>query len=339
MVDEYNTYDGKPSLITSVSNWVRFSDYEIIENGEGIHYIVPAKNAIMELYNPFEYTPEIIKDFLNIIWVVPAKYRLSDNYLNFSKWDKPVKQSVFGEIIRFAKKYGLSGLFWKYADIVLNENGGMYYEDARLKQDNIFYKDWLLGDDRFRETIEYLDYAKYFFPRDRKDIVSYFYFEVEGQLKTGYFNDKFLENYSEPILLFLNELQQFYILVRFWEELNNNGHLPNDVFDNENLPKVTWGDILYQFGAGPYDIRLYHKDKYRIAWSYRYLIDAIKLLFMFDVTSSSQKVRTCKNEKCRRVYIAIKDSSKYCCPECGNAQRVRQKHIKDNLLKKENAQK
>lgn len=333
MKDDDNTDGARPLLITSVSTWTRFSDYELVNSEDGIQYIIPAKNAVVEQYNPFDCAHEIIEEFLNIAQSIPIKFRYNNNYLNYKKWDKSTQLSVCGAIMRFAKRYGLLGLFWQYGDIIWIENGGSFYEDVKLKSGSIFYREWVKGIDCFHDTIEYSEYVKYFFPRNKRDFVNYHDFDQNGRMITGYTNEKFLRLYGEPVLLFLYELQKFYTMAKLWDELKRSGGSPNDVYDENKLSKMTWGDILNQFRAGPYNTNLYYKDSWHISWSYKCLNDALKLLFMFDVTSAFQKNRICRNVKCGRAYVAKKDTCKYCGPSCANAQRVRTKRGREKELK------
>ena len=119
----------------TVSNWVRYSEYEFFEAPDGKQYIMPTKNAKVKIYNPLENARQMVIDALNVGLKCMAETSTED--------DK--KEAVCS----FVNNYGLLGFmtalpttpkFMDYEAVYLLKN--RYIREEALKTEdyiNIFF--------------------------------------------------------------------------------------------------------------------------------------------------------------------------------------------------------
>ncbi len=104
-----------PMITRFSSRWQRFSEYNIREikdeNGEGYYYIVPADNALVVEYDPFDFFPEIFLDTIRLgdaIFKLISRYEITDSIDN-----KALivigDRNIIRQIQKFTKSYGVLG--------------------------------------------------------------------------------------------------------------------------------------------------------------------------------------------------------------------------------------
>lgn len=97
----------RPGLFNLGPRWVRFDKYEVFEDEKEILYIIPSVNAKIENYRPFEYYPEMLRDFLNMATQIKDEFGLTGLEL------KQVERQNAKVYLDFISKYGLFGLICK----------------------------------------------------------------------------------------------------------------------------------------------------------------------------------------------------------------------------------
>jgi|GEM_PF-2035607 len=87
-----------PGLFSGNADWLRYSCYEVVQGKEGSLLIVPSDSAKVIIYNPFDYYPEILKDFLSLGHYF-IQHADEGGFLG--------QQDIKLPILRFCNKYGL----------------------------------------------------------------------------------------------------------------------------------------------------------------------------------------------------------------------------------------
>ena len=125
------------------SLWVKFSDYEISKNDEGIEYIIPSENAEMKTYRPMKDGEQLVIDTINL-----------GLHLMRNK-----KEKNHNEIIEYVRRYGLLGIMTALpttAEFIT-------YENVYLPKNHLIKQEML-------STEEYLDY---FYPFENEHKTCY----------------------------------------------------------------------------------------------------------------------------------------------------------------------
>ena len=99
------------------SSWVRYSEYILAEDDNGVWYVMPAPDAKVKIYNILENYETMVIDALNVGLLC----------MNSEKTDEDKEQAIFS----FISNYGLLGLmtalpttpqFMNYDAVYLNKN-------------------------------------------------------------------------------------------------------------------------------------------------------------------------------------------------------------------------
>ena len=99
----------KDYSINVMSDWVKYSDYEII-NSENSYYIIPTKNSRHSVYDPFDVSNDLLKDILSL-----GKYSV-DIHIPFEEYKhqsieyKSKNHELQEMVLDFVRKYGLLGI-------------------------------------------------------------------------------------------------------------------------------------------------------------------------------------------------------------------------------------
>lgn len=256
-----------PELFLSGSNWVYFSDYELIYNRYKEWCLIPAIDAKMTLYNPFE-CPSILEDFINVGRDI--KTYLSDNKINcnnslsslFYSLNKDYKKGITDIILKFVKNYGL-----------------------------------LLSID---PTNLPLSRRNQFFPRKEYPYEHFFYTDDGITYPDNHFTKDLHRHIAEPIPAFLACLDIIIDFVNKWDEFDKKKHKVTDIYKDG----YSWGDIFEFFTVTDIGLRLGFEKSWVIKWRFSSLAQALKIMVIRDTASKKRKLKLCPY--CGRAHSIIK---------------------------------
>lgn len=152
-----------------VSQWVRYSDYTIIEEN-GNRYITPAPGARLSIYDPLANAEEIVTDFLN--------YGKELYPLKFGKRAEEISLEI-------ASKYGLLG--WMTA--LPKDDAFSTYEETYLGVNGV-----LFDNRRIMETEEYIRFFTTHGSQKNDPAIAY------AMRRGDIYNTVFSPRYREPLL-------------------------------------------------------------------------------------------------------------------------------------------
>ena len=127
----------------ATSRWIKYSEYDAVQSGNGDWYITPTKDALPPVYDPIEKAEEIVVEALNICLKLMSGAREFYN-----------DERIIAEICVFAEKYGLLG----FITGLPTTPEFMEYESVYLPKNRHTRK----------ESMPSKEYAKLFFPFDDK---------------------------------------------------------------------------------------------------------------------------------------------------------------------------
>jgi len=255
--------------------------------------IQPQKGARVEEYNPYNKYPQIILDYIDLI-------KLFDNSeVN----NKEIQKKQAKYYLSFAHKYGLLGsMFSGVVDIQPGKHGLLIYMSHCPGGLPYEISLQIKGNKSTGNIIKYKDYARYFFDEEL-DPYPYPY------------TKSFFEKYSESILFTKSRSSITRLLPnirRIFSEFEDN------VYQSPNN-EITLPDF--------YKVSLIQDDNnnYRIEFKFKSLIEALNIMYIRNIMSSGQRVKSC--DECGFTFIVGKDgrkrNSRFCSSSCGNRYRVR----------------
>lgn len=139
-------------------------------------------------------------------------------------------------------------------------------------------------------------------------------------------DDYYLYHHCEPIELFKKAATEYKAFIRLAEKTSKGGLLGPQLAEyekNRMLLHALRPDMQGLDGCNPYPV--YNKGEWILGWSIRSLLEACYLRVTLDLTEGKGKYRRCKNNKCRRIFLARNDIHFYCSTRC------RKNHTSDNI--------
>lgn len=312
-----------PGLFSLSPEWIKFDKYELTEDSRGNVYIVPAKNASLNYYKPFEYfsygdKKSIITDLFNI------NYEYTSNIRNISK---DLREKYSGQeletrlnaavqkedyragkvILKFVNKYGLLGIFWTSMHTIENHEKETLVKPVTNK---IHHKD----------VITYDEYASEFFPRMDSPYPNYHRNKSEFT--------KFWSEYGERVVHILNEIQWLCTYASKWDEFKRDGKKATDTAIkyyslNSNGSKkieIPWKYNLEQYRIGPLYLKVEYNSSenlWQLCWSNISLYESICIMYFTDLTSKSQSAKFCPH--CGKPFFSKK--ADFHSTTCGSESR------------------
>ncbi|WDV44290.1 CGNR zinc finger domain-containing protein [Clostridiaceae bacterium M8S5] len=304
----------KISLKGSFStDWIRYSEYEYKTAEDGSTYIIPSRDAVFSMYNPFDVAQELLMDLMKI-GDMAIKLE-GDSNKNFETLKKP--------LMIFVRKYGLLGLISAsaYNRNIIGEKNILMIENNHITK---------------KEIINAEEYVNMFIP-----------FINEGDIKIGEYKNKVYLAKSEdspsfygkrPVVMDLI-FSMFYsekidwiidfakLIVKHFNQLLMFRNSLNYLIENVTI-------MAGQFHAEKIGFTINQLDKTFIAWQFDSLKTAIETIYAFAVTDEKIILNRCSN--CKEIFIAKSDREKYCNTSCRNRANVRKSRNKKSSSKKEN---
>lgn len=275
------------------TDWIRYSDYEIKEDENGIDYIIPTETAYFTMYNPFDVADELVFDLIQI-------------------GDELLKQEANKELIRsrvllFAKKYGLLGLI---SSSVYNRN--IIGEDKVLLTEHNFVSK--------EKILDVNDYLKLFLPFATEEDVYVREYKRDITVVKAEDSPKF---YGKRPLVLDIVFSKFYTERLEWIlafAKNIVMHFNEILIYRNNYLTESVNIMAGKFKAEKIGLTINMLDKAMISWEFDSLKTAIETLYAFAVTDENSILNRC--DYCKKVYVAKSDREKYCSPSCRNCSNV-----------------
>ena len=291
------------NLIGSFStDWIRYSDYELMEDTSGQLYIKPADNAAFSMYNPFDVAEDLLIDILNI--GDHAQRCLKDH-------SKRSMEEIKRQVLIFAKKYGLLGVI----------SASVYNRDVIGDDEVLIIKNNYAG--LKEKTCKTKNYLQLFTPFAQDGDLEIRTYRNGVDLKKAEDSPKFFG--KRPIVMDL-------IFSRFYTE-KLDWFLRFSAMLSEHFRQLslyrTSADFLTEqvtvlsdmFQANKIGFTISQLEKTIISWEFDSLKSAIETIYAFAVTDENIWLSRCSH--CNRFYLAISEREKYCSPVCRNRANVK----------------
>lgn len=337
-----------PGLFSTKPEWARASDYELLEKS-GRLYVVPAKDAEVEYYRPFECYLDILEAFIKM-----AK-SIREINSQFNEWSRNLtsepdrneylreqkkrdhKEGI--EIIRFARRYGLLGVFFDSYHEIYNEpicNPDKSYEFISTVlmtgRGRVIVQDGPYADSHINgRSCEYSHFARMFFPRLKASypIPRGYSSVIDGSDK------RFWNEYGERVdwvLSLCSGLYHDFLDWQEWIDAEKLGKTLNDHPDPD-APKYQWLHKL-NFLVYPVGLALDYNHRGQGSWQQMYifnsLFSAIKIMHLRDRVDTFSKIRIC--DWCGEPFIAKKPTARWHGPSCANHHGVTKSRKKKKIL-------
>ena len=275
--------------------WVKYSDYVIRENSDGIKYLQAAPKAMPQPYDPIDNFENIVVDAVNVGRLCMKKER--------------PEEEMYDAIRGFALKYGLLGIMT-----------ALPTTPRFLSYENVFFpKNHFIRE----ESMTVKKYMDEFFPFEklnlRKNGEEYSWIR-EGDKETvllGLFTDgrpnethmSFQREYAERLdwmkEQFIDWAFTLLVLFFFYEEEGGMTEKQKE-FHRQSMAAFD--------GLTPtYHVRLMD-DGPKLVWNFNSLIQGIQLMYSMMLTDDYKPIKLCKN--CGKAFIAKRYRDKFCSREC-----------------------
>jgi len=271
--------------------WVRFDRYEVVrEPRSQLLYVVPARDAKMERYRPFDRYWREGKDILL-------------DFLSLGQQREEDEARRARAICRFAARYGLLGLFWKNLFTLEKRqrryDGRSFY--VALTRGTVF-----AHAHGFKNLELYEEYARAYFPR----------LEKPPYPNPATAPEEFWREYGEPASHFVIVARH---LARHAESVAKfEAERPYPGAFEFRVPPADLEDVKLDLR---YDDRGWH-----LFLGFRCLLDAIWVMHLLNVVERRGKARLCA--ECGRPFLARKGHQAFCSQACGSVNRQRRRRTR-----------
>lgn len=295
------------------TDWIRFKEYNYIENEEGTLYIVPTSGERLELYDPFKEAETLLIDTL----------KLGDEYTNYKKLLKEVDESPYKKrkakttwddikdsLLKYVTQYGLMG----FASASTYNRNIVGDKDVLIMEHNsIGLKERLMSSE---------DYMKIFTPFVEEGNLSVDIYKGVGYLVKYEDTPRFYG--KRPMIMDLI-FSSFYAEKADW--LLDYAAMLSKHFNQLQIYKTSARNLTEPvtimanvFEATKISFTINQMDQTMIAWEFDSLKTAIQTIYGFAVTDKKIALNRC--EHCAGFYIALTKREKYCGASCRNRSNV-----------------
>ena len=277
------------------TNWIRYSKYELLEDRYKLQYVVPAKDAQPEFYNPLDEAEDMVVHALNIGMMCLS--------------EKP-ENDIQDTIMDFISHYGLLGFMTALCTTTsfINQDAVYLIPNRHIKKKQMKVK----------------DYLDLFFPFEKPDFIrrgreSMWSVELNktamslmmtmGEQPTA-LNMEFQPYYGERYIWLKRQFKDwafiFYTSILYYD---------GKAIDSEDGKKLLRQGMAAFDGMMPkYHIGLF--DKPEIVWDFHSLLLAIQIMFSFMLVNEKNPMRIC--EHCSKVFVAKRPNTHFCSHQCKN---------------------
>lgn len=278
------------------SRWIRYSDYDAVQDAHGEWYVAPSPKSALAVYDPIENAEQMVVDALNIGLRILTT--APDNNL------------IAAEICVFAEKYGLLGFmtalpttpeFMNYDTVYLPKN-------LHIRSESMLSK----------------EYAKIFFPFDEKlnenPNPNRHYPKDDGSImvslavrnKPKAIEMSYRRSYAEPFDWLYHQFKDWAVLYHAALEHGEE----KDPIEAEFYREVV---AAYDGNVPSFHIEIFDKTPVMV-WDFHSLMMVIHLVFGLMITDDKQPLRRCKH--CFRAFVAKHPKAEFCTHGCKNKYNV-----------------
>ena len=279
----------------SKSFWVRYNEYVIVEDADGIRYLKAAPEAMPDPYDPTDVFEDMVVDALNVGCVC----------MNSELSEEEKDDAVY----HFALKYGMLG----FMTALPSTPRFLSFDNAYFDKNHFIKKESMTVD----------DYLSVFFPFEKPDLKKNgeeYTLEIEGDkhmVALGMLMDgrpvevhmSFQREYAERI----DWLKQQF---RDWAFT-----MMTIIFYYEDIDRMAEdGKEYYRQSMAAFDgiMPTYHIELQdagpMLVWNLNSLLHGIQLMVCRMLTDDNNPVKMCRN--CGKAFKARRYRDKFCSKEC-----------------------
>jgi hypothetical protein len=287
----------------TLSNWVRFSEYEYRKLGDSL-YILPTESSKITLYNPLELADSLVADAANLGLLCMSK--------------KPDIQGIKPRLLDFVTKYGLLGIM----TALPTTPDFLDYDTVYLPKNPLIKS----------EAMTAADYVNVFFPFEEAEAKRTFGLSLldlllEHENKT---QKMLAENFlllpgATSMCLRRGYGERFdWLCKQFgdWAYLLYSSALFYD--EKEETVKELHRRAMAAFGGvAPHYRIVLDDDKPRMVWDFHSLLQTVQIVLSFAIVDEQRPLRICKN--CSAAFVAQDPRARFCSHDCKNQFGVRHK--------------
>ena len=287
--------------------WFRYDSYEMKEIEEK-HYITPKENSKVVMYDPFDFSDDILVDILNIGRFV----------------EKNDIENAIKNIMEFVENYGLLG---ELTYLPLNTDI-VKQSKAYLPAGNLVSN---------RETLPADEYIELFLKCKKKQKVvikknakgEILELSVENEMNPLAIIDRpaeyavvFSRAYSECLVWIMHYARTLYLIFEAIENYSK----AQDAYTRQR-----YDTRIKEFNPSKIACKILmgdnKEDKPVIEWNFNSLKLAIDTMFALNETSERKTVKMCKH--CGKPFSSENLKAEYCSPQCRNQANVYKSRAKN----------
>ena len=287
--------------------WFRYDSYEMKEIEEK-HYITPKENSKVVMYDPFDFSDDILVDILNVGRFV----------------EKNDIENAIKNIMKFVEKYGLLG---ELTYLPLNTD--------IVKQSKVYLPAGNLVSNR--ETLPADEYIELFLKCKKKQKVvikknakgEILELSVENEMNPLAIIDRpaeyavvFSRAYSECLVWIMHYARTLYLIFEAIENYSK----AQDAYTRQR-----YDTRIKEFNPSKIACKILmgenKEDKPVIEWNFNSLKLAIDTMFALNETSERKTVKMCKH--CGKPFSSENLKAEYCSPQCRNQANVYKSRAKN----------
>lgn len=293
-------------LFSTEKQWKRYEDYKIIYDENEFPYIVSTDDNKYISYNPFDFYPQILLDFINLSSEINTIIELNNKIYTSIKLDE------------------------------LDEN----YERTGYINDIPVYTSKVVSVPTEREKEELSKIANTLLPFISEyglfslhddDLLLGSYgsggFIINGYSEMYLLNDEFY--IGDPVDVLKDLIRHYYLTYKSLSEYKNSNYKPDDILFKD----ITWGKYLSEILAiDKIGLTVNFNSKVpQLAWKFNSLIQALNIMLIYNITVDGNHIESCQLDTCKKPFIPTKKNQIYCSSKCGGV--VRQRRYVDNKNK------
>ena len=287
--------------------WFRYDSYEMKEIEEK-HYITPKENSKVVMYDPFDFSDDILVDILNVGRFV----------------EKNDIENAIKNIMKFVENYGLLG---ELTYLPLNTD--------IVKQSKVYLPAGNLVSNR--ETLPADEYIELFLKCKKKQKVvikknakgEILELSVENEMNPLAIIDRpaeyavvFSRAYSECLVWIMHYARTLYLIFEAIENYSK----AQDAYTRQR-----YDTRIKEFNPSKIACKILmgenKEDKPVIEWNFNSLKLAIDTMFALNETSERKTVKMCKH--CGKPFSSENLKAEYCSPQCRNQANVYKSRAKN----------
>lgn len=287
--------------------WFRYDSYEMKEIEEK-HYITPKENSKVVMYDPFDFSDDILVDILNVGRFV----------------EKNDIENAIKNIMEFVENYGLLG---ELTYLPLNTD--------IVKQSKVYLPAGNLVSNR--ETLPADEYIELFLKCKKKQKVvikknakgEILELSVENEMNPLAIIDRpaeyavvFSRAYSECLVWIMHYARTLYLIFEAIENYSK----AQDAYTRQR-----YDTRIKEFNPSKIACKILmgdnKEDKPVIEWNFNSLKLAIDTMFALNETSERKTVKMCKH--CGKPFSSENLKAEYCSSQCRNQANVYKSRAKN----------